>query len=69
MGFPLRPSTAQHGRPNTSRRMKSEEYVFTNPEVILRTMQDRQQQKTGFGQSCFYERKMHIRDDRCMWIH
>ena len=48
MGFPLRPSTAQHGRPNTSRRMKSEEYVFTNPEVILRTMQDRQQQKTGF---------------------
>ena len=48
MGFPLRPSTAQQGRPSTSRRMNRDEYVFTNPEVIVRTMQDRQQQKTGF---------------------
>lgn len=48
MGFPLRPSTAQQGRPSTSQRMSRDEYVFTNPEVIVRTMQDRQQQKTGF---------------------
>ena len=49
VGLPIRPSTANIGKKrDPSMVMKEGEYVFTNPNLILRTMQDRQQNKKGY---------------------
>ena len=60
LGLPMRPQTAQigqrrqgnhfskDGKGTSDPKFDEKDYVFTNPQMILRVMQDRQQTRTGF---------------------